>query len=84
MIFFFVFYFIVFFLFPDACQLLENHRIVGTLVGSLPRYPKQDVQLGLPLQLMQEEATLLSHRGQSKLHFSRFLTRLHQVEPGHC
>ncbi|GFO12881.1 tRNA-splicing endonuclease subunit sen34 [Plakobranchus ocellatus] len=43
----------------DVHMLREECRIVGKLVGCLPRAPRQNVQLGLPLQLMPEEAKLL-------------------------
>ncbi len=39
--------------------LREEHRIVGTLVGCLPRFPRQVQQAGLPLLLMPEEVSLL-------------------------
>jgi len=41
----------------------EDHRIVGNLVGCLPRAPHQNGHLGLPLQLSVEEATLLKDIG---------------------
>ncbi|XP_038051932.1 tRNA-splicing endonuclease subunit Sen34-like [Patiria miniata] len=43
----------------DVKLLRETHHIVGALVGSLPRSPRQNAQLGLPLQLMPEEAAVL-------------------------
>ncbi|KAK3773147.1 hypothetical protein RRG08_013734 [Elysia crispata] len=43
----------------DVQMLREECRIVGKLVGCLPRAPRQNIQLGLPLQLMPEEAKLL-------------------------
>lgn len=33
--------------------------VIGALVGSLARQPRQNVRLGRPLELMQEEALLL-------------------------
>ena len=39
--------------------LRREHRICGVLVGSLPQIPQQNVFLGLPLELMPEEAQLL-------------------------
>jgi len=43
----------------DARILREEHRIVGSLIGSLPAHPHQNIHLGLPLQLSKEEVTLL-------------------------
>ncbi|CAG8542120.1 21186_t:CDS:2, partial [Gigaspora rosea] len=36
-------------------KLRKDHRIIGSLIGSLPRYPLQNQLLGLPLSLMPEE-----------------------------
>ncbi|XP_015269919.1 PREDICTED: tRNA-splicing endonuclease subunit Sen34 [Gekko japonicus] len=47
----------------DAQRIREEHRIVGTLVGALPRKPRQNMRLGLPLQLLPEEARLLAEKG---------------------
>lgn len=47
----------------DACQLWENHRIHGTLVGSVPKSSFQNTLQGLPIQLLPEEATLLVEKG---------------------
>lgn len=52
--------------FTDARYVREELRIVGTLVGCLPRAPRQNVHLGLPLQLMPEETTLLLEKGITK------------------
>ncbi|CAG8554596.1 4473_t:CDS:2 [Ambispora gerdemannii] len=38
--------------------------IVGSLVGTLPRFPMQNLYFGLPLTLMPEEVTLLLSKGQ--------------------
>ncbi|ELT88553.1 hypothetical protein CAPTEDRAFT_218766, partial [Capitella teleta] len=51
----------------DACSVREDHRIVGHLVGCLPRLPRQNISLGLPLQLLKEEAALLIQRGLAKV-----------------
>ena len=40
-------------------RLRESHRIVGSLIGCLPSFPRQSAHLGLPLQLLPEETTLL-------------------------
>lgn len=52
----------------DAVHVREEHRIVGTLVGCLPRLPRQNVQLGLPLQLSIYEARLLLEKGLGRLY----------------
>ncbi|CZT07161.1 hypothetical protein WAI453_010857 [Rhynchosporium graminicola] len=39
--------------------LRRNHHICGTLTGSLPQSPQQNVFFGLPMQLMPEDAKLL-------------------------
>lgn len=41
--------------------------VIGTLVGSLPRQPRQNCRLGRPLQLMQEEGRLLTEMGKAAL-----------------
>ncbi|CAI5790803.1 tRNA-splicing endonuclease subunit Sen34 [Podarcis lilfordi] len=51
----------------DARRLREEHRIVGTLVGALARKPRQNVRLGLPLQLLPEEVRLLAEKGLAAL-----------------
>ena len=51
----------------DAVHVREEHRIVGTLVGCLPRLPRQNIQLGLPLQLSIYEARLLLEKGRQFL-----------------
>ncbi|KAL4217920.1 tRNA-splicing endonuclease subunit Sen34 [Mactra antiquata] len=51
----------------DVRRIREEFRIVGTLVGCLPRAPRQNVQLGLPLQLMKEEVHLLSEKGYADI-----------------
>ena len=39
--------------------LRRTHRICGVLIGSIPQVPQQNVFLGLPVELMPEEARLL-------------------------
>jgi len=51
----------------DAMNLREDHRIVGQLIGALPRAPYQSDFMGLPLQLLPEEATLLKNEGIARL-----------------
>ncbi|KAF7712748.1 Uncharacterized protein PECH_003806 [Penicillium ucsense] len=43
--------------------LRREHNICGVLIGTLPQIPQQNVFLGLPLELMPEEARLLVDKG---------------------
>ena len=43
--------------------LRHTHNILGVLIGTLPQIPQQNVFLGLPLELMPEEARLLVEKG---------------------
>ncbi|MCJ1369061.1 tRNA-splicing endonuclease subunit [Loxospora ochrophaea] len=43
--------------------LRKTHHILGVLIGTLPQIPQQNVFLGLPLELMPEEVTLLLEKG---------------------
>ncbi|KAK9387662.1 hypothetical protein V1515DRAFT_466403 [Lipomyces mesembrius] len=48
----------------DAVKRVRNdHHVAGILVGTLPQVPQQSVFLGLPVQLMPEEAALLVQQG---------------------
>lgn len=48
----------------DAVTYLRReHHICGVPIGSLPQIPQQNVFLGLPLELMPEEARLLVEKG---------------------
>lgn len=51
--------------FADFQRLRERHHIVGTMSGTLPQIPQQNLFLGLPVQLMQEEAAVLVSRGEA-------------------
>ncbi|XP_069803480.1 tRNA-splicing endonuclease subunit Sen34 [Dendropsophus ebraccatus] len=51
----------------DARKIREEHGVVGNLVGSLARKPRQNTRLGLPLQLLPEEAQLLVDIGAARL-----------------
>jgi tRNA-splicing endonuclease subunit Sen34 len=42
--------------------LRREHHICGVLIGSIPQIPQQNVFLGLPLELMPEEAQILVHK----------------------
>lgn len=46
----------------------SRHRIVGSLIGSLPRKPRQNNVFSLPLLLSQEEATLLLEKGFAQIY----------------
>jgi tRNA-splicing endonuclease subunit Sen34 len=43
--------------------LRREHHICGVLIGSIPQVPQQNVFLGVPLELMPEEARLLVEKG---------------------
>ncbi|XP_069105531.1 tRNA-splicing endonuclease subunit Sen34-like [Argopecten irradians] len=47
----------------DASYLRDEVRIIGNQIGCLPRFPRQNNFLGLPLYLMPEEVTLLVNKG---------------------
>ena len=51
----------------DVFKLRSKHRIVGSLIGSLPRKPRQNIAFSLPLLLSQDEATLLLDKGYAKI-----------------
>lgn len=51
----------------DWLKLRQNYRIVGNLIGSLPKYPRQNLFNGLPLCLQPEEVSLLKENGFAKL-----------------
>ena len=46
-----------------ATFLREKFGVSGVLVGTLPRKPRQNRALGLPLQIMKEEAIILQREG---------------------
>ena len=47
----------------DVWHLWRECRVVGSLVGTLPRHPHQSTTMGLPLSLLPEEVTLLLEEG---------------------
>ena len=51
----------------DAFKIRTKYRIVGSLVGSLPRKPRQNACFSLPLVLMAEETMLLLEKGFAKI-----------------
>ena len=60
--------------------LRRSHHILGVLIGSIPQIPQQNVFLGLPVQLLPEEARLLVEKEIAYIiedttwHKSRFST----------
>jgi len=46
-----------------AMYVRREHRMCGAMVGSLPQSPQQNVFLGLPIEIMPEEAQLLVEKG---------------------
>ncbi len=58
-------------LLADAVWLREEWRIVGSLVGALGSHPRQNSQLGLPLSLSPDEATLLRDEGEQPLQLAQ-------------
>ena len=51
----------------DALKIRSKYRIVGSLIGSLPRRPRQNHCFSLPLLLSQDETTLLLHKGLARI-----------------
>ncbi|KAI8079787.1 tRNA intron endonuclease [Halteromyces radiatus] len=51
----------------DVKRLRCDLRIVGSLVGSLPRFPQQNSFYGLPVLLLPEEATFVLQNGWGTL-----------------
>ncbi|KAJ2944350.1 hypothetical protein O0L34_g18352 [Tuta absoluta] len=51
----------------DWFNLRTKHRICGSLIGSVPSFPRQNDFTGLPLALMSEEAALLEEKGICEL-----------------
>ncbi|MCJ8733149.1 hypothetical protein PDJAM_G00219770 [Pangasius djambal] len=49
----------------DIRKCREDVGVIGTLVGSLARQPRQNVRLGRPLEILQEEARLLVETGKA-------------------
>ncbi|OAQ31530.1 hypothetical protein K457DRAFT_91973 [Linnemannia elongata AG-77] len=45
----------------DVRKLRQDHRIAGSLAGSLPRSTMQNIFQGLPLRLLPEEISILLH-----------------------
>ncbi|CAH2319235.1 tRNA-splicing endonuclease subunit Sen34 [Pelobates cultripes] len=51
----------------DVKEIREKHGLVGNLVGALVRKPRQNLRLGLPLELLPEETRLLVEIGAATL-----------------
>jgi len=51
----------------DIAVIRTEHRVCGTLLGTLPRLSQQNVFLGVPLVLQPEEAALLVDKGRGLL-----------------
>ncbi|KAK2582749.1 hypothetical protein KPH14_005016 [Odynerus spinipes] len=51
----------------DWLTLRRDHRIIGELVGCLPKHPRQEVLSGLPLLLLPEEVSLLLEKGIARV-----------------
>ncbi|ORX50869.1 tRNA-intron endonuclease catalytic domain-like protein [Hesseltinella vesiculosa] len=47
----------------DVQHLREKHHIVGSMIGSLPRFPQQNGFYGLPMLLFPEVAALIIREG---------------------
>lgn len=47
----------------DVAVIRTEHRVCGTLLGTLPHLSQQNVFLGVPLVLLPEEAVLLVEKG---------------------
>ena len=56
-----------------------KYHVCGTLTGTLPQIPQQNMFLGLPLELMTEEAALLVEKGSSFV--LQPVRRDHQLQP---
>lgn len=54
-------------IFLDWLKLRRDHRIVGELIGCLPKKPRQEVLCGLPLLLQSEEVSFLLEKNIARL-----------------
>lgn len=53
----------------DVIKMRSQYRIVGSLIGSLPRKPRQNNAFSLPLLLSREETTLLLDKGFARIFY---------------
>lgn len=51
----------------DWLKLRRDYRIIGELIGCLPKKPRQDILSGLPLMLQPEEVSLLLEKNIARL-----------------
>ncbi|XP_017795269.1 PREDICTED: tRNA-splicing endonuclease subunit Sen34 [Habropoda laboriosa] len=51
----------------DWLKLRRDYRIIGELIGCLPKKPRQDIFSGLPLLLLPEEVSLLLEKNVARL-----------------
>lgn len=51
----------------DIAMIRTEHRVCGTLLGTLPHLSQQNAFLGVPLILQLEEAVLLVDKGRELL-----------------
>ncbi|KAK7745602.1 tRNA-splicing endonuclease subunit [Diatrype stigma] len=51
----------------DAMRLRRRHNLCGVFVGSIPQNPQQNVFMGLPMELLAEEAAVLVAAGQARV-----------------
>lgn len=54
-------------MFLDWLKLRKDYRIIGEFIGCLPKKPRQDIFLGLPLLLQPEEVSLLLEKKIARL-----------------
>ncbi|RYP80147.1 hypothetical protein DL770_006342 [Monosporascus sp. CRB-9-2] len=47
----------------DAMRLRRRHNMCGVFAGTIPQNPQQNVFMGLPMELLAEEALVLASRG---------------------
>ncbi|XP_062409173.1 tRNA-splicing endonuclease subunit Sen34 isoform X2 [Sardina pilchardus] len=52
-------------------KIARQTGVIGSLVGSLARQPRQNTRLGRPLELLDEEARLLAEEGKAKVLVTR-------------
>ena len=53
----------------EVIKMRSQYRIVGSLIGSLPRKPRQNNAFSLPLLLSREETTLLLDKGFARIFY---------------
>ncbi|XP_074484744.1 tRNA-splicing endonuclease subunit Sen34-like [Sebastes fasciatus] len=63
----------------EDLRSVRSEGLVGALLGSLPRTPRQNVRLGRPLLLLPEEETLLTERHAVATAEETLLTERHAV-----